>query len=231
MWKASGRSSGCSVTWCPSFCHLRTAEQMFRSKANQIKMTPQGGKRIWWLSASRDTKWTRIQKFLRVCAGVGVCVCLISASLPGTESCWSCWKVDSVAALWHRCQPSSVHDGCGSRGEADHCVTEQTSRCHAPQAQKPPPLRDFKTTTAPFTFLCSSGPRRGRRSIIDLLRISFYQHFFLLWFLIVFVRMINYMYNHNYYCRIIYTVMLFMFPAFGFVILEFSIPHSCCDPF
>lgn len=164
MWKASGRSSGRSAVWCPSFCHLRTAEQMFRSKANQIKTTPRVGKEDGDF-LHPETQTELASRNIYVC----VCVCLISASLPGTERCWSCWKVDSVAALWHRCQPSSVHDGCGSRGQADHCVTGQTGGCHAPQAQKPPPLRDFKTASASFAFLCSSDPRRGRRSIIALI--------------------------------------------------------------
>lgn len=163
---------------------------MFRSRAKQIKMTPQGRKKKEFDSLHSQKQRSHPEIF--------VCVCLISASLPGTESCRSRWKVDSVAALWHCCQASSVHDGCGRRGQADHCVTEQTTGCHAPRSRKHPPL----PTAASYILILENGLISAKNFYVISLFLSSF---------VILVRIISYMCNHNNHRCIIYQLLLFIF--------------------
>lgn len=87
---------------------------------------------------------------LSVCVSVSVCVVL--PGLPGSRgaSCAGRWIVllgcgGAVSLLLWRMD-------VGDRGQAYHCVTSQTTGCHAPQSMTCPPPRALKTASFSLTF-------------------------------------------------------------------------------
>lgn len=103
---------------------------------------------------------------------VCVCVCVVLPGLPGSRGagCAGRWIVllgcgGAVSLLLLRMD-------VGDRGQAYHCVTSQTTGCHAPQSMTRPPPHALKTASFSLTFAArvsdkseQTNPHRGFQSV------------------------------------------------------------------